>query len=357
MKFNVLLILLLGMKEAQGRSLQKRQDETPLTGTTDRSNWTLVPLPDNFHMCWSNIPVREPVRTIPPTDIALLVLWGFRALALATFNDRAFLSPFKSSGAPNLEIPISSYNGRQPTIETQIYGMWYCWDNMLKDFRYPVTTVVCNFGGNGPIEESEGKLEYINNNPGRASVEEGDPGSTNLQQSQNTCSRFTMPEGGTSRRDLKAQTNGEIIKREATPPPPIDYSAWENFAANDTDDEDGSNRQPEYYARIGDFSGPQIAPFHAFRAITLVLMHLARTTSAEARTQSIPGEVIRFQNADFNIVYHPRHGAVELPSYEAMIKGMAFIARVWKISDNYRLCQFVLFHGDEPIVDGKIIRR
>ena len=352
MRFNILLALVLGMGEARGRFIQKPDDSS-----TSGNSITPDPLPASFEMCWTNIPVGRRVRVLPQVDIAFLVLKGFRDLALAPFSDRRYLPSIKSSLAPDLEIPIEAYNGRQASIETQMYGMWYCWGNMLRDFAYAINTVVCNFGGSGPPEDSEAKLTYFSHgpDPGVGDGDGNDTQSIELQQGQSACSRSQMPIV-TSRRDLEGLVTGESVKRASSPP--INYGTWEQLAANETDIEenlkDESNRTPEYYARIGDFSSPRLEPMAAFRGMYLVLMHLAKMTSPEARTQSMRAQRIRFRYVNFVIEYHPRPGAVEQPSYKAVVKGIAYIGRVWKITDNPQTCSFVLFHGDNPIVDGKI---
>lgn len=362
MKINIVVALVLGIRESQGRFLQSRADETlPLEATVEVQ--TPMPLPDNFKLCWSHVPISRRVRILPQTDIAFLVLWGIRALAMEPFNDRLFLPSFKSSKAPNLEIPIYSYSGRrQVSIETQMYGMWWCWVNMLRDFKYMVDTVICNFGGQGPIDSSEGKLTYINhafdskNGENDITLEKDITPLVDVDQSRNQCSESQISRA-TSRRNLNALAIVKPVKR-ASSPSPIDYSAWEKLSANDTDIEEGSNnesnREPEYYALIGDFSGDLLKPLGPLQSMVLVLMHLAKTTSPEARTQSMPEQRIQFLAHNFVIDYHPRPGAVEPPSYEAVIKGIAWIARLWKITDQYQGCTFVLFHRNNPVVDGKI---
>ena len=164
------------------------------------------------------------------------------------------------------------------------------------------------------------------------------------------------------RRDPVSVVGNSLSKRLLENP--IDYSAWKDLSADEINDEtllgapqiNGSSNRPEIYTRIGDFTGEQIDQAVLIEQLHLPLIHLAKTTSPEARAQSMPAQTIEFDFSAIAIHYRPRDRAVELPTYEVIVKGSAFIGRQWKEEDDYRLCSFVIFHNDNPIVDGIITR-
>ena len=327
--------------------------------------FTPSPLPESYPVFYPDVRAEGPFQRLDKVDTAFLVLFSIGQLALYPLYSRQLPPPFSSTASPHLRISVFRDNTIPtdpiPPIESQLYGMFYCWDVIIGCVGSPVVAT-CHFGNLALPAFSEGllKFEYLDGAGKMANVARDDR-SKAVQEAQ--CRRPTSPAPIENfRRDQRLEPSDSALKvgfsrnrrNAATTPPPIDFSTWPPLSADNDGPSQGSNAPPEIFARIGNFVGAEVDGWVMLGTFMPTIIHLAKTTTPAARLQPMPAQTIIFETIFIQTEYRPRPGAVELPSYELVVKGLVSVARAMKKMGVYRECEFVVFRAGQPILDGSL---
>ena len=164
MQIPIVLSVLLWAFISSAVVVQRRQD------SANENCLTPNPFPNDFEIDFTNVPLGETGTAMHPIAASYLVMFALRQLALEPFDDRHILSSFATQKLPGYDILVGGYDGNTPTTETQMWAMWFCRYNMIRDLGEVFLEIGCNFGHR---EANTGKLHFIHHDPASSTGDAG----------------------------------------------------------------------------------------------------------------------------------------------------------------------------------------
>ena len=270
----------------------------------------------------------------------VLVVQSLLTLAFLPYQTPIPFGHFRHPKLSDIEIVGSGADGPKAVVETcrQMWALWICPAAILKRFGRAVAAD-CEFGTvEGSALVIEGKFTFR--------------GIDTAVESSTAAINGAVATVDVSRRDDSDELvpSGQSQLTDKTDSATIDFSAWPNIDLQDI--VNPADNKPEFYTRIGNFGNP--IPLHnIFGAIGQAIIDRASKPAA-SRSKVIPDYKFHPDAGGVVIEHHARHGSPEQPSYELVQHGLAFIAEMMGKRERFVEADFVMFHRDVPVVDGRI---